>query len=72
MDTPFGGARNSLLTNYGQCTDNQPRAMRAHSPGSIPRGSWAEMKAAVGLRQTAADIVTASVASSVCCAVILV
>ena len=47
--------------------------MRAHSPGSIPRGSWAEMmKAAVGLRQTAADIVTASVASSICCAVILV
>ena len=46
--------------------------MRAHSPGSIPRGSWAEMKAAVGLRQAAADIVTASVASSVCCAVILV
>ena len=43
--------------------------MRAHSPGSIPRGSWAEMKAAVGLRQTAADIVTTSVASSVCCTV---
>ena len=60
------------MTNYGQCTDYQPRAMRTHSPGSIPGGSWAEMKAAVGLRQTAAGIVTTSVASSVCFAVILV